>query len=192
MSFTIVDIETTGLSRYYHKITEIAAAKLVDGKIVETYQTLVNPGVKIPRFITRLTGIDNQLVKDAPPIKYVLPSFLQFLGNDIFVAHNATFDYKFLDFNLRIHHKYHLQNNRLCTRKLANRLYSGLQRKRLADLCEHLNVKNLQAHRAMGDVQATACVFTNMLGTLNDIGFKSPEDIIKFEKYSLRKARELF
>ena len=182
MTFTIIDIETTGLSKHYHKITEIAAAKFQNSRIVESYQTLINPQVRIPSFITRLTGIDNELVKDAPKIKQVLPSFVEFLSDDIFVAHNATFDFGFLEHNLNRHFRYRLLNNRLCTRKLANRLYPELPRKRLADLCKFMNVNNLQAHRALGDVQATAKIFTNMLAMLNKQGISKIEDIIKFEK----------
>jgi len=182
MVFTVIDIETTGLSRQYHKITEIAAAKVRNGKLVRSYQTLVNPKVRIPSFITRLTGIDNEMVKGAPTIKKVLPSFTKFLGDDIFVAHNATFDFKFLEHNLRTHCNHQLSNNRLCTRKLANRLFPALSRKRLEDICSHLNIKNSQAHRALGDVKATVGVFTNMLDFLKDKGICKVEDIIKFEK----------
>ena len=182
MAFTIIDIETTGLSKHYHKITEIAAAKFRNNRIVESYQTLINPQVRIPSFITLLTGIDNELVKCAPKIKQVLPSFVEFLGDDIFVAHNATFDFGFLEHNLNRCLRYRLLNNRLCTRKLANRLYPELPRKRLADLCKFMNVNNLQAHRALGDVQATAKIFTNMLAMLNKQGISKIEDIIKFEK----------
>ncbi|MEA2037193.1 MAG: 3'-5' exonuclease, partial [Nanoarchaeota archaeon] len=139
MVFTVIDIETTGLSKNYHKITEIAAARIRKGKLVKSYQTLINPKVRIPSFITRLTGIDNELVKDAPTIKEALPSFIKFLGNDIFVAHNATFDYGFLEHNLKTYRNYTLDNKRLCTRKLANRLFPDLPRKRLGDICEHLN-----------------------------------------------------
>ena len=100
MNFTIVDIETTGLSAYYHKVTEIAALKYRNGKIVKEFSTLVNPEVSISRFITRLTGIDDGMVKDKPKIKEVIPKFYSFLGDSIFVAHAATFDYNFL--NIRI------------------------------------------------------------------------------------------
>jgi len=99
MEYIVLDIETTGLSRYIHKITEIAAVKVKDNKIIEEYQTLVNPETKIPRFITRLTGIDNEMVKDAPTINEVMPGLLKFLGNHTIVAHNATFDYGFIAYN---------------------------------------------------------------------------------------------
>lgn len=185
--YTVVDIETTGLSRNYHHITEIAAARVRAGKIVEQYQTLVNPQVRIPAFITKLTGIDNEMVKNAPVIKEAIPSFVDFLGNDVFVAHNATFDYGFLDHNLENHHGKNLINKKLCTKKLANRLFPDLERKRLMDLCEHLGVENQQAHRALGDVQATAAVFSNMLGILQEKGISNVDDILKFEKMPVRR-----
>ena len=152
VSFTIIDIETTGLSKYTDKITEIAAAKYSNGKLVNSFQTLVNPQVEIPRFITKLTGIDNELVKNAPTIDQALPKFIDFLGDDVFVAHNATFDFGFLEHNLKIHHNKCIHNHTLCTRKLANRLLPELPRKRLQDLCERFEVTNSQAHRALGDV----------------------------------------
>lgn len=179
--YTVIDVETTGLSKNYHQITEIAAARVRDNKIVDTYQTLINPQVRIPSFITKLTGIDNQMVKHAPTINQVLPSFVEFLGKDIFVAHNATFDFGFLEHNLRVHHRHQLLNNKLCTRKLANRLFPELPRKRLQDLCEHLSITNSQAHRAMADVQATTEVFVNMLNLLNSKGVSKINEILKFE-----------
>ncbi len=179
--YTVVDIETTGLSKNYHHITEIAAVKIQQGKITNSYQTLINPQVRIPSFITKLTGIDNHMVKDAPPINKVLPAFHQFLGTDIFVAHNATFDYGFLEHNSKIH-GHSLTAPRLCTRKLANRLFPQLPRKRLSDLCEHLNIQNVQAHRAMGDAHATALVFNEMLNILQSKGISHVDEVLKFEK----------
>ena len=185
--YTVIDIETTGLSKSYHQITEIAAARVRNGEVIKKYQTLVNPCVKIPSFITKLTGIDNDMVKDAPLIKEVLPSFKNFLGDNVFVAHNATFDFGFLEHNLRMHYQHELLNPRLCTRKLANRIFPDLPRKRLQDLCRHLNVKNEQAHRAMGDVEATVDVFNQMKSILYSKGITEIRDILKFEKSSIKR-----
>ncbi len=185
--YTVVDIETTGLSKNYHQITEIAAAKMRNGKIVEQYETLVNPQVHIPSFITKLTGISNVMVKNAPTIKRVMPGFVDFVGKDVFVAHNATFDYGFLEHNARVH-GHRLENERLCTRKLANRLFPELPRKRLGDLCGHLNITNVQAHRAMGDVQATALVFNEMLAILQSRGVSDVSSVLKFERTSGRRG----
>jgi DNA polymerase III subunit alpha, Gram-positive type len=181
-TFTIIDIETTGLSKHRDKITEIAAARIENGQITEYFQTLINPKTEIPRFITNLTGIDNELVKNAPTIDQVLPNFVDFLGEDIFVAHNATFDFGFLEHNCLKHHNHKLTNKKLCTRKLANRLFPNLPRKRLADLCEHLEIHNEQAHRAMGDVKATVGVFHAMLDKLHSYQIQDLHSIINFER----------
>ncbi len=180
--YTVIDIETTGLSKNYHQITEIAAAKVRKGEIVDSFQTLVNPKVRIPAFITSFTGITNAMVRDAPTVETVLPLFKDFLGNDVFVAHNATFDYGFLEHNLRVHHGHQLENPKLCTRKLANRLLPELERKRLSDLCAYFNVRNIQEHRAMGDVKATVAVFNSMLDILQTKGISEVPDVLKFER----------
>ena len=90
--YVILDLETTGLSKKRHRITEIAAVRIKNKKIVDEFQTLVNPKQRIPSFITRLTGITNDMVREAEPIEKVLPSFLDFLGDHTIVAHCATFD----------------------------------------------------------------------------------------------------
>jgi DNA polymerase III epsilon subunit family exonuclease len=91
--FVIVDLETTGLSPYKHAITEIAAVRFDGNEIIGEFQSLVDPERHIPSFITKLTGISNDMVEGSPTICEILPDFLKFLGDDIFVAHNARFDH---------------------------------------------------------------------------------------------------
>lgn len=182
MTYVVVDIETTGLSKHYHKITEIAAARVKDGKITKEFQTLINPNVKIPSFITKLTGIDNEMVKDAPAINEVMPAVVKFFGKDIFVAHNATFDFGFLDYNAAYYFNKRIGNDRLCTKKLANRLVPDLSSKKLSRLCEHFDIINSQAHRAMADVHATVGVFNRFVEMMGERGITTPEEIMKFEK----------
>ncbi|MFC1723873.1 PolC-type DNA polymerase III [Nanoarchaeota archaeon] len=189
--YVVVDIETTGLSKYYHKITEIAACRVCDGEVVDEFQSLVNPETRIPRFITRLTGIDDDMVKDAPKIGEVMPRFLEFLSDGVLVAHNATFDYGFLNENAYSTVGKQLENEKLCTRKLANRILNDLPSKKLGCLCEHYDVVNEQAHRAMGDVRATIEVFNRFLGVLEEAGVKEHSEIRDFEKSPIRKCREL-
>ena len=184
--YTVIDIETTGLSKFQNKITEIAAARVVDGEVREWFQTLINPQVPIPAFITKLTGINDRMVQDAPIVEEVLPKFMRFIKNDIFVAHNATFDHGFLNYNLQKHHEQEILNNRLCTKKLANRIFPELPRKRLQDLCSHLQVQNNQAHRAMSDVLATTKVFNSMLQMLEKKGISNVQDILKFEQSTVK------
>jgi DNA polymerase III epsilon subunit family exonuclease len=189
MTYVVVDIETTGLSKHHHKITEIAAAVVKDGKIKKEFQTLINPQVKIPSFITKLTGINNEMVKDAPTIREIMPCFLKILDKNIFVAHNATFDFGFLDYNSAYYYNKRIKNEKLCTKKLANRLVYDLPSKKLSVLCEHFGIENNQAHRAMSDVYATVGVLNNFLNILKDKGIHKVEDILQFEKTPRRNNK---
>lgn len=187
MDFAIVDIETTGLTHYYHRITEIAALKYRNGRIVKEFSTLVNPGVKIPRFITRLTGIDNEMVKDKPKIKEVIPEFYSFLDDSPFVAHAATFDYNFLDFAVRKNMGVKLGNHKICTCKLARRLLPELPSKRLSSLCSHYNIENDNAHRARSDALATMEIFHKFLCILKEREIEDIKDILEFQKSRIPK-----
>lgn len=186
----VLDIETTGLSPYRHKITEIAAVKVVNGEVIDTFQTLINPETPIPSFITRLTGINDDMVRDAPTVDKILPNLKEFLGNDIIVAHNASFDYKFISHNLFLHEKKHLSNPKLCTVKLANRVHSDLPSKKLSALCQHYGFVNENAHRAMSDVEATVKVFYEMVHKLESCDICSSSQVLAFEQLARSKAVE--
>ena len=189
MNIAIVDIETTGLSRYKHKITEIAGVKVREGKIVEEFSTLVNPQCPIPKFITRLTGITNELVSDAPKIKDAMQSFLDFLGEDTLVAHNAAFDHGFLTHKAMEHLGHEMSPSRICTRKLATRLLPDLPGKKLSDLCEHFNITNSQAHRALADVHATHHAFQHMCDMLEKNEITGIESVLQFECMPVPRAQ---
>ncbi len=94
--FVVVDLETTGASAVYDRVTEVAAVVVEDGRIGQVFETLVDPGVPIPPFITRLTGIDDRMVAGKPRLEQVLPELRAALDGRVFVAHNASFDYAFL------------------------------------------------------------------------------------------------
>ncbi len=188
MNFTVVDIETTGLSAYYHKITEIAALKYKDGKIVRNFSTLINPKVHISRFITRLTGIDNKMVKNKPTIDKVIPKFHSFIGDSPFVAHNAGFDYKFLDYALEKNMGVNLGNQKICTVRLARRLLPELPNKKLSSLCEHFKIRNDDAHRARSDAMVTAKIFHSFLDMMEEKEIHHIEDILKFQKSRIPKV----
>ncbi len=179
--FIVVDIETTGLSKHKHAITEIAAVKLRDKKIINRYQSLVNPECHIPSFITRLTGIDDEMVEDAPCIHEVLHNFLNFLGDDPIVAHNATFDYGFLNHNSYLHLHKELFNDKICTRKLANRALPDLPSKKLSHLCDFFSVENPQAHRAMSDAMSTSKIFLELLNILDKHKINEYGQILSFQ-----------
>ena len=162
---------------------------MFDGKkIIKKFQTLVNPKTPIPSFITHLTGINDAMVKDAPTIEKALSGFLDFLEDHILVAHNATFDHGFLNHNGMKHLDISIDNHILCTRKLANRLLPDLPSKRLEALCNHFNVTNQRAHRAMADVLATVEIFQKMLILLKKKGIEDKAEIIEFQNYALWKC----
>ena len=187
--YIIVDIETTGLSKDRHHITEIAAVQFDGKKIIKTFQTLINPQTPIPSFITHFTGITNKMVQDAPTIDQILPEFLDFLGDHIFVAHNATFDYGFLNHNRLRHFQKTIENPTLCTRRLANRLVPELPSKRLECLCQHFDVTNKRAHRAMGDVMATVEIFSHFLDIMKQQGIQEKNIILEYQYLPAKKIR---
>lgn len=185
--YVVLDLETTGLSKHYHKITEIGAVKVRDNKIIERFEQLVNPEVLIPSFITGLTGIDNEMVKDMPTIGEVLPSFIDFVGNDIIVGHNIGFDYGFINESIFRHMDTYLFNERLCTIKLAKRLIPDLTTRKLSALCNYFEIDNPNAHRAMADVISTNRVFMRFQAMLHNNGITELEDILKFQKAPVPK-----
>jgi DNA polymerase III subunit alpha, Gram-positive type len=180
MKCIVLDIETTGMSRYYHKITEIAAVKVENNTVIDKFHTLINPQTHIPSFITKLTGIDDYMVKDAPVIEEVLPKLKDFLGEHTIVAHNATFDYGFLSHNFKMHINHELTNKAICTLRLANRIPIDFENRKLGTLCNYFNIKNEREHRAMGDTMATVQLLNEFTQILHKNNIKDIEDIHTF------------
>jgi DNA polymerase III epsilon subunit family exonuclease len=170
MTYVIVDLETTGLSPYKHAITEIAAVRFDGNTIKEDFQTLVNPQRHVPMFITRLTWITNEMVESAPTIDQILPEFISFLGDDIFVAHNISFDIGFLNYARYEYQQEYFNNRKLCTRKLARHLIPELPKRNLSFLCDHFAIKNTRAHRALSDVYATSELLKNYISIAKQQG----------------------
>ena len=153
--YVVLDLETTGLTPYREGITEIAAIKCMNGKILEEFQTLINPERHIPNWIVKLTWITNEMVADAPRIDEVMPWFSEFLGDAIIVWHNVSFDFRFLN-----HYHYqcmwtYLENLTICTLKIARKLLPDLPNRKLWTICEYFWIDNERAHRAMWDTRAT-------------------------------------
>lgn len=190
--YVIVDIETTGMKRDYHGITEIAAVRFDGDRIVEEWQTLIDPEMYIPPQITAITWITNAMVKGKPCIKDVLREFYDFLANDVFVAHNASFDRWFLDAKTRERYRQDWTHEVLCTRKLANRVIPHLQSKSLASLCQYFGVTNRQAHRAMADVLATTQILKNLITLCQQYHGKGCiETLLTVQSLSVSKAKQL-
>jgi DNA polymerase III subunit epsilon len=160
--FAIVDIETTGGHAYDNGITEIAII-LHNGREVEgKFCTLINPGIPIPRYIVSLTGITDEMVREAPKFEDVASNIFNLLQNRIFVAHNVNFDYSFVKHHLS-EAGYNLNVRKLCTVRLARKAFPGFPRYGLGHLCRSLEIEIDNRHRAFGDAAATAVVFEKIM-----------------------------
>ena len=164
--FVIVDTETTGTRADADRVIEVAAVKLVGGEVIGSFSSLINPERTIPRRITELTGITTAMTFDQPPARVVMPRFLDFLGNGVFVAHNLQFDLRFVNAELGRAGLPALSNPTLCTLRLARRLLPGLRSKGLSGLSDHYGIRNSARHRAFGDAEATAVVLKHFLSQL--------------------------
>lgn len=155
--YVVVDIETTGGSSVFHKITEIGAVKMQNGKIIEEFQTLINPGRSIPQYITALTGITNEMVSAAPKFSDIAEKFFEFTKGAIFVAHNVRFDYGFIQKEFQ---RLEISFVRpfLCTVQGMRKHYPGLESYSLKNLCLNFNISLEQHHRAMFDAKAAAAL----------------------------------
>lgn len=172
----VFDIETTGLSRYNDRITEIGAVRIRDGKVLEEFQRLVNPERLISEFITNLTGITDEMVVNEKKINEVLPEFIEFCGDSLLAAHNAEFDMGFILENAR-RLGYKFENAFLDTMYLARALNPNLKNHKLDTLTKHYNVVLKNHHRASDDARATGFVLINMLNDLDKLGFDLYDDI---------------
>ena len=167
-TFVVVDVETTGLSPRDGGITEIAMIKVRNGLLWDEYATLVNPLMPIPYEVAALTGIDDEMVVDAPAADEVAPAIAEFLGDGVFTAHNAPFDLGFVNSTLARGKIERIQNPVICTCKLARRLLPNLYSKSLGPVAKQLGIRNSQRHRAAGDAYATAQVLIHFLHRLEE------------------------
>ena len=181
-TFVIVDLETTGTHATHDRIIEIGAVKVCAGEVVDTMEALVDPQCNVSRHITRITGITNADVFDQPRIEEVLPRFLDFLGNAIFVAHYCQFDSSFIDAELQRTGLPPLSNPTLCTLRLARRLLQGLPSKGLSSLVTFFDLDPGQRHRALSDAIAAQQVLTRLLYRLEEqYGISDVDALLAFQ-----------
>ena len=171
MQYAVVDIETTGSYAAGNGITEIGIV-IHDGvKVLNFYESLVNPHTPIPYFIQRLTGIDNNMVANAPSFSEIAAQVFELLQDKIFVAHNVNFDYSFVKHHLKAA-GFELDTKKLCTVRLARKVLPGLNGYSLGKLTQRLGINHGQHHRAGGDALATA----DLLAIILD---KDTEGVVK-------------
>lgn len=162
MTYAIVDIETTGGYAAANGITEVAI-RVFDGvRVIESFETLVNPGKQIPRYIQAFTGITNEMVEHAPYFEAVAEQVYTLLQGNVFVAHNVNFDYSFIKNHLEFY-GYKLQSKKLCTVRLSRQIFPGFSSYSLGNLCHSLGIEINNRHRAGGDADATVFLFEKLL-----------------------------
>ena len=163
--FVVFDLETTGLDLMTNGITEIGAVKIVDGKIVEQFTTLVKPDYRISEENFKITGISEEMVKDAPKISAVIPDFMKFIDGTILVAQNAEFDLKFIK-RFAGGEEYDVKNKVMDTMELARAHLPQLRRHDLATIAEHFGIV-FHHHRALSDAYCTAEAFIELMKIKN-------------------------
>lgn len=174
--FSIIDVETTGGGMNGNRITEICIVLLKGTTVIDKYTSLVNPEKYIPEKITALTGIDNDLVADAPKFHEIAATIEEFTRGAIFVAHNVNFDYNVLRNEFKsIGHTF--TRKKLCTVRLSRKLIPGLFSYSLGRLCDSINIPLQNRHRAEGDTDATVVLFQRLWSL--DIHFEVMQSFLK-------------
>lgn len=189
--FVVVDIETTGINAHWDRITEVSAFKVttapgVGGKpqrvIADEFTALVNPEREIPPWITRFTGITNEMVARSPRFADIADHLIAFIGPDTIVAHNAHFDIRFINAEINRVYDKRLFNPRLCTLQLGRKLFPELPNHKLHTVAHHLAIDIQGRHRARGDALATTQIFIRMLDLLEEQGVMTLLDVQQFRR----------
>jgi DNA polymerase-3 subunit epsilon len=193
-SLIVLDFETTGLSPDMgDRAIEIGAVRLENGLVVERFQALMNPGKRISAFIENYTGITNRMLSQAAPCDEVMQEFADFMGNSNLVAHNATFDKRFLDAELnRISRRYNGQF--ACSLLIARRLYQQAPNHKLGSLITYKNILSEgDFHRALFDSEMTAKLWMTMIKDISqrtmakEVPFKLIQKLAKTSKNAVDK-----
>jgi len=184
--FVIFDFETTGLTPLMgDEIVEIGAIKTCEGEIISSYQSLINPGRDIPPEVTAINKITNEMVKDAPSLLEKLPEFLDFIGDNILVAHNAPFDYSFLVSAVNKLGFKKFNNYVLDTLVLSRKLYTSLSHHNLEYLKEYHNIYSTSIHRAIEDCIITFKLLMILFNKLEEKGITTLKELKSFQDIDL-------
>ncbi len=176
--FVVFDLETTGLSAQTSRICELGAVRVRALELVDSFQSLVDPGVPLPQPVARLTGLHERELRGAPPVGAVVGRFLSFAGDKPLVAHNARFDQRFLERQLRRRESRRLAEPPLCTAALARRLLaSRLRRVSLSSLAHFFGVPTAPCHRALPDAEATAQVLVRLIELAQELGARRVSEL---------------
>ncbi len=186
--FSVIDVETTGLSPRTNNIIEIGIVKVNKLKIIDKFSALINPGYNIPSFITQLTGITNRDVKNAPKFDSIAEKIKEFVGDSVITGHNFSFDESFLNAEMIRNDRTPFDNHKVCTLRISRKLFPGLRSKSLSNVSHHLKIRNRNSHRALSDAETTAKVLIKQIKKLSDEeGIETLEDLIRYQSYSYNR-----
>jgi DNA polymerase-3 subunit epsilon len=181
LPYAVVDVETTGGQAYGgDRVTEIAVVEVKDGAAATVFETLINPERSIPSLVSAITNITWEMVKDAPRFSEVCAQLVAVLEGRVFVAHNASFDWRFLSMEVERAIGRPLEGRRLCTVRLARRLLPQLHSRSLDSVTAHYGVDITRRHRAGGDAVATARVLLRLLDDAQDRGYGTWDTLDRF------------
>ena len=187
--FAVLDFETTGVSGNKNRVIEIGIVHVKNLEIVDSYQTFINPGLLVPYYITRITGITDADLYDAPYFEDITSEVLEFIGDSILVAHNLPFDQSFLKNEFKRADTFLPTLNGLCTLKLARKMYPELKSKSLGNLVKHFGILHKDVHRALGDAMVTAKLLIKMITQLKeDQNISMLNELLAFQSVTPIKA----
>ncbi len=194
--FWVIDVETTGKGPPADRVIELAGVEVRGTKIHRHFTTLLNPGVEIPEFITRLTGITNQMLADAPGPEQVIPMLAQLLQGSAFVAHSSAFDWRFIKKELEL---LNIQAAPpiICTVRLARRLMPDLKKYDLDSVARAFRLRfkeqgsSRARHRALGDAEVTARAFIKLLRLVKPLNVNTVGELVKFQSLPYKKVNQI-
>ena len=174
IDFVVLDVEAIGAKGVPARIIELGAFHVRSGKVCDRFQSLIDPGVPLPRFIAALTGISDPMLKGAPKFAEIADAWLDFAGDAVMVAHNSKFDLALLNREIgRVFPGCRMRNAELCTVKLARRIMCNLDSHNLDALAHYFGLEIPDRHRAASDALATAEVFLRLLDRLESNGVRT-------------------
>lgn len=183
-TYISIDLETTGLNPKLDKIAEIGAVKIVEGKVVDSFSTLVNPGRKLEQRIIELTGIQDTDLEQAPDLEEVFPDLLDFLEDLPLLGHSVLFDYSFLK-KAAVDRKLTFEKRAIDTLKIARKYLADLEHRSLDYLCAYYQIPH-HAHRALADAEATSLLY----GKLAELFYREDEPLFAPNELHFKVKRD--
>lgn len=181
ITFSVVDVETTGLRPTSSRVIEIGIVKVCNNVIIDRYSTFINPGTRIPPFISSLTTITDEDVYDAPFFEHAAPEIMSLLSDTVLVGHNLQFDFSFLKHEFQRAGNDEFNPLKICTLKIARKLYPELPSKSLGKVARHLHIRTKTLHRALDDAELTAYVLMKEIKQLESAKSLSLRELMDYQ-----------